>query len=83
MLDELLYVIPAHTDRAEVKKMLEEHPEIKFVSLVGVGASEYLVQRFTGMFMLYRSIQTLSAALMVFVVCRCYALCCDEPWDGE
>ena len=36
MLDELLYVIPAHTDRAEVKKMLEEHPEIKFVSLVGV-----------------------------------------------
>ena len=35
------------------------------------------------MFMLYRSIQTLSAALMVFVVCRCYALCCDEPWDGE
>ena len=53
------------------------------VSLVGVGASEYLVQRFTGMFMLYRSIQTLSAALMVLVVCRCYALCCDEPWDGE
>ena len=53
------------------------------VSLVGIGASEYLVQRFTGMFMLYRSIQTLSAALMVFVVCRCYALCCDEPWDGE
>lgn len=49
------------------------------VSLVGVGASEYLVQRFTGMFMLYRSIQTLSAALMVFVVCRCYALCCDDP----
>ena len=49
------------------------------VSLVGVGASEYLVQRFTGMFMLYRSIQTLSAALMVFVVFRCYALCCDEP----
>jgi len=29
--------------------------------------------------MLYRSIQTLSAALMVFVVCRCYALCCDDP----
>ena len=49
------------------------------VSLAGVGASEYLVQRFTGMFLLYRSIQTLSAALMVFVVCRCYALCCDEP----
>ena len=49
------------------------------VSLVGVGASEYLVQRFTGMFMLYRSIQTLSAALMVFIVFRCYALCCDEP----
>ena len=36
MLEELLYVIPAHTDRAEVKKMLEAHPEIKFVSLVGV-----------------------------------------------
>ena len=53
------------------------------VSLIGVGASEYLVQRFTGMFMLYRSIQTLSAALMVFVVFRCYALCCDEPWGGD
>jgi hypothetical protein len=37
------------------------------------------VQRFTGMFMLYRSIQTLSAALMVFAVFRCYALCCDDP----
>ena len=36
MLDELLYVIPAHTDRAEVQKRLEAHPEIKFVSLGGV-----------------------------------------------
>ena len=36
MLDELLYVIPANTAREEVKKALEAHPEIKFVSLVGI-----------------------------------------------
>ena len=36
MLDELLYVIPANTAREDVKKTLEAHPEIKFVSLVGI-----------------------------------------------
>ena len=36
MFDELLYVIPANTAREDVKKTLEAHPEIKFVSLVGI-----------------------------------------------
>jgi glutamine synthetase len=36
MLDDLLYVIPANSKKEDVKKALEEHPEIKFVSLVGV-----------------------------------------------
>lgn len=48
------------------------------ISLAGVGGTEYLVQRFTGMFVLYRSIQTLAAALMAFVVCRCYGICCED-----
>ena len=51
------------------------------VSLIGAGASEYLVQRFTGMFLIFRSTQTLSVILMVFVVCRCYSLCCIEEPD--
>ncbi len=33
---DLLYTIKANTPRDEIKKMLREHPEIKFVSLIGV-----------------------------------------------
>lgn len=35
-MDELLYVIPAHTPKDDVLKLVEAHPEIKFVSLVGI-----------------------------------------------
>lgn len=42
------------------------------VSLIGVAAAEYLVQRFTGMFILFRSIQTLSAVLMALSVWFAY-----------
>ena len=36
MMDELLYVIPANSSKEEVLKYVSEHPEIKFVSLVGI-----------------------------------------------
>ncbi len=45
------------------------------VSLIGVAAAEYLVQRFTGMFILFRSIQTLSAVLMALSVWFAYKCC--------
>lgn len=48
------------------------------VSLIGVAAAEYLVQRFTGMFILFRSIQTLSAVLMALSVWFAYKLCCVD-----
>lgn len=48
------------------------------LSLIGVAAAEYLVQRFTGMFILFRSIQTLSALLMSASVWHAYVLCCVE-----
>ena len=36
-LDKMLYVIPPEKhDRESVKAMLEEHPEVRFVSLVGI-----------------------------------------------
>ena len=35
-MDELLYVIPANSPKEKVVSLLKEHPEIKFVSLVGV-----------------------------------------------
>ena len=35
-MDELLYVIPANSKKKDILKMLKEHPEIKYVSLVGV-----------------------------------------------
>ena len=35
-MDELLYVIPAHTPKDDVLKLVEAHSEIKFVSLVGI-----------------------------------------------
>lgn len=35
-MNDLLYVIPAGTKRGDVIRMLEEHPEIKFVSIVGI-----------------------------------------------
>lgn len=35
-MDELLYVIPAHTPKDDVLKLMEAHSEIKFVSLVGI-----------------------------------------------
>lgn len=33
---DLLYVIPANSSKEDIAKMLREHPEIKFVSLVGI-----------------------------------------------
>lgn len=36
MINDLLYVIPAGTSKDEVVEILKNHPEIKFVSLVGV-----------------------------------------------
>lgn len=35
-MDELLYVIPANSSKETIIKYLDEHPEIKFVSLVGI-----------------------------------------------
>ena len=35
-MDELLYVIPANSKKEDILKSLQEHPEIKFVSLVGI-----------------------------------------------
>lgn len=35
-MDELLYVIPANSSKEDVLKSLKDHPEIKFVSLVGI-----------------------------------------------
>ena len=35
-MNDLLYVIPAGTDRKEVIDILKEHSEIKFVSIVGI-----------------------------------------------
>ena len=35
-MDELLYVIPANSSKEDVLKYVSEHPEIKFVSLVGI-----------------------------------------------
>ena len=32
----MIYVIPANTDKDEVRKLLTAHPEIRFVSLMGV-----------------------------------------------
>lgn len=38
-MDELLYVIPANTSKTKVISLLKKHPEIKFVSLVGIDLS--------------------------------------------
>ncbi len=35
-MDDLLYVIPAETPKDKIASMLKAHPEIKFVSLVGI-----------------------------------------------
>ena len=35
-MDDLLYVIPANTPKDKIASMLKSHPEIKFVSLVGI-----------------------------------------------
>ena len=35
-MDELLYVIPANSKKEEILNTLKAHPEIKFVSLVGI-----------------------------------------------
>lgn len=40
MLSDLIYYLPKHEHSKEsIKKILEEHPEIKFVSLVGIDLS--------------------------------------------
>ena len=36
MMNDLLYVIPANTPKEEIINMLKSHPEIKFVSIVGI-----------------------------------------------
>ena len=36
MMNELLYKIPAHTPREEIVAQLKAHPEVRFVSLVGI-----------------------------------------------
>lgn len=36
MLNDLLYVIPAGTSKEEIVNLLKSHPQIKFVSLVGI-----------------------------------------------
>ena len=36
MMEDLLYVIPANSSKEEVLELVKSHPEIKFVSLVGV-----------------------------------------------
>lgn len=36
MMNDLLYVIPACTEKQEIISMLKAHPEIKFVSMVGI-----------------------------------------------
>ena len=35
-MEDLLYVIPANSSKKEIVRLLEAHPEIKFVSLVGI-----------------------------------------------
>lgn len=35
-MDDLLYVIPANSPKEDIIKVLSEHPEIRFVSLVGI-----------------------------------------------
>ena len=35
-MEDLLYVIPANSEKKDIVAMLEAHPEIKFVSLVGI-----------------------------------------------
>ena len=35
-MSELIYVIPANSSKEEIGKTLREHPEIRFVSLVGI-----------------------------------------------
>ena len=35
-MDDLLYVIPANTPKNKITELLKSHPEIKFVSLVGI-----------------------------------------------
>ena len=35
-MEDLLYVIPANSKKEAIVEMLEAHPEIKFVSLVGI-----------------------------------------------
>lgn len=43
------------------------------LTVAGAGASEYLVQRYTGMYALYRSVQTVSAFFMIVVVMAAYS----------
>ena len=36
LMDDLLFVIPANSKKEDILSKLKEHPEIKFVSLVGI-----------------------------------------------
>lgn len=35
-MDDLLFVIPANSTKEDILSKMKEHPEIKFVSLVGI-----------------------------------------------
>ena len=35
-MEDLLYVVPAHSAKEEVAKLLTDHPEVRFVSVVGI-----------------------------------------------
>lgn len=48
------------------------------LTVAGAGVSEYLVQRYTGMYVLYRTTQTISAILMILVVFTSYRRCVSK-----
>ena len=39
-MNELLYKIPANTPREEIIRQLKAHPEVRFVSLVGIDMAD-------------------------------------------
>ena len=69
MLDELLYVIPANTAREDVKKTLEAHPEIKFVSLVGIDMAGNDTDE--------------KIPMRIFTMKLDTMLCCKEVWSSS
>lgn len=76
----VLFVFIFYMKRAECRDSLLKTLLIAgySLSLAGMGGCEYLVQRFTGMFRLYRSLQVVCGVLMVTVVYKAYKLCCKR-----